>query len=208
MDFFSFFKNKDRRSGSKQPNTFAKNQAYRAWNAESAALTGGNDPHEETLLKIGPWYKRGGNEDLIRKLLKEKSRSALSDFTEQEIRDMFGAIKHELVDNLLDGVLSWFPFEAGMLLIASELNKAHGELIQVEYRLNPDQIILNYQDGHQIAVGKHSGHPDISMLHFPEDTLAIYCQLAFLNESGFNLSYEKLNDLKRPSVLTPSSSEF
>ncbi len=159
-------------------------------------------PHKDTLLKIGPWYHRQGWEDLLRALFKDKGCSALIDLTDKQIKKIFGRSKKDVIDTFLSGgYVSAEPYMIGMVLIASKLRKKHGPLNEVHFSEEPHRIELIYDDNHRIVVAGHDGHPDITMINFGYSGTGPDCLYSFLNESGFNVTMQKLEKIKTPSVL-------
>jgi len=184
---------------------------YWAWESDdfgfsvstrSHSLDAHGEAHKETLLRIGPWYRREGGNDLLRALLAEKGCNALADLREQQIRKMFGRSKQDIIDTFMSGCVGTEPYMMGMMLIASKLRKKYGSLKEVHFRDDPHRIELIYRDGHRIVVTEHSGHPDVTMVNFGYSGTGTECLYAFLNESGFDVGMEQLEQMKTPFVLT------
>jgi hypothetical protein len=71
-----------------------------------------------------------------------------------------------------------------------------------------------FADGHEIVVGEHSGRVDISMMKFGYAGTGPRCLHAFLDQAGFNVTYEEVTQaeggtmLKRPEDSVETGEPF
>ena len=168
------------------------------------ALTANGKPHKETLIDFGPW-RTGRGDEIIKALLKEKHHNILVDFSEKEMRRMFGRPKNEVVRAFLSGIIGTEFYMIAMVLIACKLRRKYGELVEVRCLDDPQRIELIYERGHGFTITEHSGHPDITMIKFGYRGTGPDCFYAFLNEAGFNISLEQIADIKPPHTLYKKS---
>ena len=97
-------------------------------------------------------------------------------------------------------------YEAQMRQIARQLISKHGDLSEVNCVSgnNPCRIKLVFADGEKIDVGEHSGRVDISMMKAGYQGTGSRCFYAFLDEAGFDLTYEQVARMKKGTVLRRS----
>ena len=96
-------------------------------------------------------------------------------------------------------------YESQMRQIAGQMIAQHGKLVEVHCVSghHPCNIELLFADGHKETVGDHSGRVDISMMKFGYHGTGTKCFYAFLNEAGFNVTFEELVNLENGAVLKP-----
>jgi hypothetical protein len=58
-----------------------------------------------------------------------------------------------------------------------------------------------FSDGEKIVVGQHSGRVDISMMKAGYHGTGSRCFHAFLNEAGFQVTFEQIVNMKNGKVL-------
>ncbi|HEY44001.1 MAG TPA: hypothetical protein G4O11_08480 [Anaerolineae bacterium] len=94
-------------------------------------------------------------------------------------------------------------YEAQMRQLARQLISKHGDLAEVHCVSghNPCQIELLFSDGEKIIVGQHSGHVDISMMKAGYHGTGSRCFHAFLDEAGFDVTFEQVVNMKNGTVL-------
>jgi len=66
---------------------------------------------------------------------------------------------------------------------------------------NSDHIELVFADKHEILIDEHSGNVDITMMKFGYHGTGPKCFHTFLNEAGFNVSFEDVATMKAGTVL-------
>ena len=90
--------------------------------------------------------------------------------------------------------------------IARQLIATHGDLVEVRCVSghNPCHIELVFSDGEKIVVGEHSsGRVDISMMKAGYHGTGSRCFHAFLDEAGFDVTFEQVVDMEKGTVLRP-----
>ncbi|MGB3904654.1 MAG: SH3 domain-containing protein, partial [Anaerolineae bacterium] len=95
-------------------------------------------------------------------------------------------------------------YEQAMRQEARRLISEHGELVEVRCVSGPPdyRIELEFADGHQKVITRHSGQIDITMMKFGYSGTGTDCFWAFLNEAGFkDVSLEQLQTMKGAQVL-------
>lgn len=167
-------------------------------------LFGRDRPHKETLIDFGPW-----NEDsavpIYNELLRVKHYESIFDFTDEETRRIFNRPKSEVQGTY--GILGTSEcYRIAMVLIAHKLRKTHGDLVEVQCSYDPDsedpwRIKLLYEDRHKINIVRHSGHVDVTMMKFGYQGTGPDCFYVFLNESGFSISLEEVENMEAPCAL-------
>jgi HEAT repeat protein len=97
-------------------------------------------------------------------------------------------------------------YEEQMRQIARQLVTKHGDLSEVNCVSgnNPCQIELIFADGKKIDVGEHSGQVDLSMMKAGYHGTGSRCFYAFLDEAGFDLTFEQVAKMKNGTVLRRS----
>jgi len=96
-------------------------------------------------------------------------------------------------------------YESNMRQIARQMITSHGNLVEVNCISghHPCNIELMFADGYKEVVGDHNMQIDISMMKFGYHGTGTRCFHAFLNEAGFNVSFEDLVNLENGTVLKP-----
>lgn len=95
-------------------------------------------------------------------------------------------------------------YEQAMRQEARRLIAEHGELLEARCVSGPPdyQIELEFADGHQEVITRHSGQIDITMMKFGYSGTGTECFWAFLDEAGFkDVSLQQLQTMKGPQVL-------
>lgn len=95
-------------------------------------------------------------------------------------------------------------YEQAMRQEAARLIAEHGELVEVRCVSGPPdyRIELEFADGHQEAITRHTGRIDITMMKFGYAGTGTECLWAFLDEAGFkDVSLERLQTMKGPQTL-------
>jgi hypothetical protein len=94
-------------------------------------------------------------------------------------------------------------YEQQMRQISRQLKSKHGNLSEVHCVSghNPCQIELVFSDGEKIVVGEHSGNLDISMMKAGYHGTGSRCFHAFLDEAGFDVTFEQIVNMKNGTVL-------
>ncbi len=94
-------------------------------------------------------------------------------------------------------------YEVQMRQIARQLISKHGNLAEVHVVSgnNPCQIELLFSDGEKIVVGQHSGRVDISMMKAGYHGTGSRCFHVFLEEAGFQVTFEQIVDMEDGTVL-------
>ena len=97
-------------------------------------------------------------------------------------------------------------YEGQMRQLARRLIAKHGDLVEVRCVSghNPCHIELVFSDGEMIVVGEHSsGRVDISMMKAGYHGTGSRCFHAFLDEAGFDVTFEQIVGMKKDTVLRP-----
>ena len=97
-------------------------------------------------------------------------------------------------------------YEAQIRQIARQLISKHGDLSEVRCVSghNPCRIELVFADGERINVGEHSGRVDISIMKAGYHGTGSRCFHAFLEEAGFDVTFEQVVGMKKDTVLRRS----
>ena len=97
-------------------------------------------------------------------------------------------------------------FEDQMRQIARQMIAKHGDLVEVRCVSgnNPCHIELVFSGGEKLVVGQHSGHVDISMIKAGYHGTGSRCFHAFLNEAGFDVTFDQIVNMKNGTVLQHS----
>ncbi len=90
-----------------------------------------------------------------------------------------------------------------MRQLARQLIEKHGNLVEIRCVAcsNSDHIELVFADKHEILIDEHSGNVDITMMKFGYHGTGPKCFHTFLNEAGFNVSFEDVATMKAGTVL-------
>lgn len=70
---------------------------------------------------------------------------------------------------------------------------------------NPCQIELVFTDGEKIVIGQHSGNVYISIMKAGYHGTGSRCFHAFLNEAGFDVTFEQVVSIKNGTVISPGT---
>ncbi len=95
-------------------------------------------------------------------------------------------------------------YEQAMRQEARRLIAEHGEVVEVRCVSGPPdyRIELEFTDGYQEVIARHSGQIDITMMKFGYSGTGTECFWAFLDEAGFkDVSLQQLQTMKGPQVL-------
>lgn len=94
-------------------------------------------------------------------------------------------------------------YEEEMRQIAQQLINEHGDLVEVRCvsRRHPGHIELVFADGYELLVGKHGGDVDITMMKFGYHGTGSRCFHAFLDEAGFNVTFEQITKMEDGTIL-------
>jgi hypothetical protein len=90
--------------------------------------------------------------------------------------------------------------------LARTLTEKHGDLVEVRCISGPRpcHIELIFADEYKLNVGDHSGNLDINILNFGYYGTGPRMFHSFLDEAGFQISYEQVAEMKAGSILRKS----
>ena len=96
-------------------------------------------------------------------------------------------------------------YEDQMRQLARQLIAKHGDLVEVRCVSghNPCHIELVFSDGAKIVVGEHSGRVGISIMKAGYHGTGARCFHAFLDEAGFDVTFEQVVKMENGTVLRP-----
>lgn len=97
-------------------------------------------------------------------------------------------------------------YEGEMRQLARQLIRKHGDLAEVRCVSghHPCHIELVFLHGEKIVVGEHSGGVDISMMKFGYHGTGSRCFHAFLDEAGFDVTFEQVVHMEKGTILRSS----
>jgi hypothetical protein len=130
-------------------------------------------------------------------ILREHCPSERRQIFEQLALDALGSILYKVTPE----------YEQVMRRLARFLTSEHGNLVEVRCvsRDDPWRIELVFADGHEIVIGDHSGRVDITMMKFGYSGTGPSCFQAFLNEAGFDVTYEQVSRMEVGTILRPGN---
>jgi HEAT repeat protein len=92
------------------------------------------------------------------------------------------------------------PYEAAMRTLGRKMKMEHGAITEIKGGPD-DKPIITFSDGYVVEVPDHSGEVDISILTYGYPGTGPDCFHKFLNGAGFEISYDRIKNMRKGQVI-------